>query len=81
MFIDLRTIAPVVSATVTAGQAVFSWESLMNYLYSVESRDNFDNSWAATPFSQVPGTGFTMSYTNTDASEARWFRLKAAAKP
>jgi hypothetical protein len=81
MFIDLRTVAPLLSASrLNARDVAISWESVTNLAYTVAARAGLSQAWSDTAFTNVPGTGSPMTYTNRDASANMFFRLKAVPR-
>jgi len=72
---------PMLTASTTGSQAVVAWASLTNFAYTIQATPDLAQPWIDAVLAAVPGTGGTMTYTNTNPSQARYFRLKADPRP
>ena len=80
IFADLGMMSPVLTASLAGGQTIVSWASLTNMAYTVQARTDLRQEWLDTAFSGIAGTGSTMTYTNTEATQTRFFRVKVVPR-
>ncbi len=62
----------------TTGGVVVTWNTVTGRFYSVSTVTNLDLSWSdlSAPYTNMPGTGEALSYTNHDGTDSLFLRVR-----
>ena len=64
-----------------SGEVTFSFSSVEGRLYDVESTEDLAGSWTPTDFTNVPGTGGLLAYTNSPVHPMEFTRPRVRLAP